>query len=229
MADLLIANSYLQLMLEHFEIPLPVQDLTISNICQRHDINESLFIAFTNLYCGSRSLPELNPDPKDILDIIAFLKSAHNFYSTEIYPEIMELISHMNRSNNSKEMKLVMLFYSDYFDEVNEHLDYENEVFHPYVHQLIEKMYGREIEVQSDFSAAHYRDNHSDIEEKLRDLKNLLIKYLPPQDDRAVRRKILFMLSELEFDLNIHSDIEELVLTPLVMRLESLVNEEQVK
>ena len=78
----------------------------------------------------------------------------------------------------------------------------------------------KEIDINNDYSVIQYKDHHDDIEEKLNDLKNLLIKYLPINQDQIVRRKLLFLLSELEFDLKIHSDIEELILIPLTMRLE---------
>jgi regulator of cell morphogenesis and NO signaling len=51
-------------------------------------------------------------------------------------------------------------------------------------------------------------------------LKELLLKYVPVQNDRVLRRKIIVSLFELEYDLAIHSTIEETVLMPLIDRLE---------
>lgn len=73
---------------------------------------------------------------------------------------------------------------------------------------------------QGTYSVTDYREHHSDIEEKLTDLKNLLIKYLPIRDDQQLRRRLLFNLFELEFDLAIHSEIEENMLIPLVEHME---------
>jgi regulator of cell morphogenesis and NO signaling len=70
------------------------------------------------------------------------------------------------------------------------------------------------------YSVSEYKDHHNDIEEKLNDLKSLLIKYLPLKNDQPIRRKLLFSLFELEYDLNIHSQIEELILIPLVSKME---------
>ena len=72
------------------------------------------------------------------------------------------------------------------------------------------------------YSVIKYRDRHNDIEEKLTDLKNLLIKYLPQKNDQQIRRKLLFSLFELEFDIHIHTRIEESILIPLVEKLEQL-------
>ena len=208
-AEAIISNPFLMLLLEHFEIQIPVHDLKIRQLCEINGINEELFIAFAKLYNGSRSISELKLSEDDALTIVRFLRASHSFYSDQIYPEIMELIEQMKKLNDHKEMKLVSLFFSDYFNEVTEHLDYENQVFHPYVMLLAEN-----------YSTDDYKDHHDDIEEKLNDLRNLLVKYLPVKGDYKVRRKLLFLLSELEYDLKIHSDIEELILIPLTVRLE---------
>ncbi|MGC8803040.1 MAG: hypothetical protein ACP5PS_04610, partial [Bacteroidales bacterium] len=57
----------------------------------------------------------------------------------------------------------------------------------------------------SEYSVEEYREHHDDIEEKLSDLKNLLIKYLPAREDQQARRRLLTHLFELESDLAIHS------------------------
>lgn len=219
-AETLSGNPFVLLMLEHFGIGIPVQESKVSQLCATHNINESLFIAFAKLYNGSTFIPDLKLSSKDALDIIRFLGRSHRFYSEEIYPEIMGLIDRMVKLNSDKESRLVSLFFADYFKEVTEHLNYENQVFHPYVSRLVSQLEGIDYTNDVDYSAAQYKEHHSDIEEKLRDLKNLLIKYLPIHDDQVVRRKLLFLLSELEMDLKIHSDIEDLILTPLVLRLE---------
>lgn len=227
-AEAIINNPFLLLLLEHFEVKVPVQDLKIRQLCELYGINEELFIAFAKLYNGSNSIPELKLDADDALTIVKFLRASHSFYSDQIYPEIMELIEQMNTLNDHKEMRLVSLFFSDYFREVTDHLDYENQVFHPYVIRLTEQLKNEDSDNPDNYSTIDYQDHHDDIEEKLIDLKNLLIRYLPLENDQVVRRKLLFLLSELEFDLKIHSDIEELILIPLTMRLEkTLKNREQ--
>jgi len=105
--------------------------------------------------------------------------------------------------------------------EVIEHLDYENEVVFPYVLNLDKLLNSKDPGSYTPaYSVTEYREHHDDIEEKLNDLKNLLIKYMPQKDDRQIRRKLLLCLFELEFDLNIHSRIEESILIPLVEKME---------
>jgi len=157
-----------------------------------------------------------------VLTIVTYLKNSHKYYSEEIYPNILSTIKQMNELNTHKEMALVEKFFGTYFSEVKEHLDYENKTVFPYILELIEKIENPDYPMrQTNFSVDEYQEHHNDIEEKLDDLKNLLIKYLPQKNDQILRRKLLFSLFELEYDLNIHSQIEDLILIPLVGKIES--------
>lgn len=228
LSDLIVENPYLLLLLEHFEIALPVQDKSVATVCSESGISTELFCAFAALYNGNGIAPGLKLDENDALCMVAFLKTSHRFYSEQIYPEIMELIERMSQVNSHKEMKLVSVFFSQYFREVMAHLDYENDIFHPYVLWLA----GRLLEQSTsnypqEYSVEQYKVHHDDIEEKLNDLKKLLIKYLPMEQDRHLRHQLFFLLSELEFDLKIHSEIEELILMPLAQQLEKKLIEKE--
>jgi regulator of cell morphogenesis and NO signaling len=127
----------------------------------------------------------------------------------------------MAELNDNGENGLVEQFFIEYFNEVKEHLDYENQVVFPYIINLSGKLENAAPNhKQAHYSVKEYREHHNDIQEKLNDLKSLLIKYLPRQNDLPLRRKLLFMLSELEYDLDIHSRIEDRILIPLVAEME---------
>ncbi len=58
---------------------------------------------------------------------------------------------------------------------------------------------------------------------KLFDLKNLIIKYLPPAKDYTLSNALLFEIFRLERDLNDHSRIEEKVLVPKMQLIEQQI------
>jgi regulator of cell morphogenesis and NO signaling len=58
------------------------------------------------------------------------------------------------------------------------------------------------------------------VEEKLNDLKNLIIKYIPPEYDENVCNEFLLTLALFEKDLEDHARIENKILTPLVLEIE---------
>lgn len=222
MAEVILNNPYLLLLLEHFGISVPLKDKTIEQICRQYNINIELFLTFASLYNGVVYEPKTAFKSADSLTIISYLKNNHSYYQEEIYPAILATIRQMAGLNESGENGLVEQFFVEYFNEVREHLEYENEVVFPYVINLSGKVgTATTSNIQAHYSVGEYKEHHNDIQEKLNDLKNLLIKYLPRQNDLPLRRKLLFMLSELEYDLDIHSRIEDRILIPLVAEMET--------
>ncbi len=221
-SDIILNNPYLLLFLEHFGIDLPTQDKTLKAVSEEYNISIPLIMKLISLYYGEEHLSKSDLSNSDTKALIYYLKNSHKFYSDEIYPEILEIIEQMAEVNDSREMALVKKFFTDYFSEVTEHLDYEDNVVFPYVLDLHDQIAnGKPSKNNKAYSVVEYREQHNDIEEKLDDLKKLLIKYLPQKNDRVLRRKLILSLFELEYDLNVHAQIEDLILIPLVVNMES--------
>lgn len=221
MSDLIIENPTLLLMMEHFELDFVVHNKTVAQVCCENRISLEVFIAFSNLYNGFNPSGNENYTLNDISTIIRFLKNSHTYYKQDKYPEIQSFIKQLYLKNDTDEIKLIEKFFNEYYEEVSEHLDYEEEVAFPYFCELIKQENNRNRTGEYRFSVKEYREHHSDIESKLIDLKNLLLKHISLKNDHVLRRKLLFSLFELESDLNIHSLIEEMILIPIVDRIES--------
>lgn len=223
LSDIITVNPFLLLLLEHLDIGLELNEMTISEICSREGIDEDLFLIMANLYAGNKPSESIEYSPDIIRTIILYLKNSHQYYLEDKYPLIKSTIKEINTLNDSPEIQMIGKFFDKYFIEVKEHLDYENNVVFPYVIGLdnILKEKGP-VKIESNYRVNDYREHHDDIEEKLGDLNNLLIKYMPQKNDGKVRRKLLFYLFELEYDLRIHSSVEESILIPLVEQMESL-------
>jgi regulator of cell morphogenesis and NO signaling len=217
-SDIVRENPRILLVLEHFGIDDVLQDKTVSMLCGEYEIEELLFIVICNLYNGFNvgDAPKINASSIQVL--IRYLSNSHLYYLNEKYPEITDSIKKLSSSGQQKEMKLVEAFFNEYFEEVMEHLDYEEKVAFPYFSSLLEN---RQNTAGNEFSATDYQNHHTDIESKLTDLKNLLLQHIRIQNQGIVKRKLLYSLFELEFDLKIHSLIEDQILVPLVMTLEN--------
>lgn len=224
MADIIFDNPSILLLMEHFGLNFIVHEKTVEQLCRENNISIEVFVSFANLYNGFHLSGRENFSNTDILDIILYLKNSHNYYENEKYPEIKSLIQELYLKNNSPEIILIDKFFNEYFEEVKEHLSYENTTAFPYFYELLEKGDSQSANNKAnDFSVNEYSEHHTDIETKLNDLKELLLKYVPVQNDRELRRKIIVSLFELEYDLNVHSTIEETVLMPLIDKLEKSI------
>lgn len=219
MANLISKNPSLLILMEHFDLDFIVHEKTIEQLCKEHNINEDLFISFCDLYNGKNVLNSENYTEADIEIIIRFLKNTHSFYKNDKYIEIRGFIEELYKENDLPEVKLIGKFFDEYMHEVVEHLDYEDQTVFPYIDRLL-----KDSESAKGFSVNEYRVHHTDIESKLADLKSLLLKHIPLKEKRSLRRKLLVSLSEFESDLAIHSLIEENLLIPLVINIESKNN-----
>ncbi len=224
MSELIAENPYLMLMLEHFGITLVVHDKTIRQLCNENGVSEALFLSFANLFNGFQPSTTTQYAFTDLKTIILFLKNSHAYYLEEKYPQIRNYIARMFELNEQSSILMVEKFFDQYFAEVTEHLHYEDQVVFNYVNNLFDCMEpGHEANLPVDYSVSNYQEHHDDIEEKLEDLKSLLLNYLPLKNDQKIRRKLLFSLFELEYDLNIHTQIENDILIPLVEKMEQYV------
>lgn len=219
MSALIEENPSLLLLLEHFEIDFTVSDKTVSQLCAEYNIPYDVFVMFANLYNGFHPEDAQIEDLKDIGTIIRFLKNSHQYYKTDKYPEIISIINELQSVTGNAEVKLIENFFKDYFTEVLEHLDYEDKTAFPFFMQHAEDLKKSDKHV---FAANDYLEHHTDIETKLADLKNLLLKHIFISKAFALRRKLFMSLLELEFDLHIHALIEEKILLPLIAKTEKL-------
>ena len=217
--DLINENHNLLLMLQHFEIDFRVDDTTVKQLCEQEGIRLSLFLAVANLYNGY--YPRVNPirTIDDLERVVKFLRNSHIYYRDDRYPQMKDYIHQLQASNpGSKELELLENFFNEYFEEVMEHFDYEDNVAFPYFIDLFKNPDNPDKEL---YSALEHKAHHTDIELKLKDLKNLLLKHITIKSDLMLRRRLLFTLFEVEFDLYIHSLIEETILIPFGYSKES--------
>jgi regulator of cell morphogenesis and NO signaling len=120
---------------------------------------------------------------------------------------------------------LVINFFREYKNELTQHIEREEEKVHPYVFE-IENAWNKSFltrdlyEKIKKYSINDFAGEHDNVEEKLFDLKNIIIKYLPPIKDRALCNRILMELFRLEKDLNAHANLEDKVLIPKVAMME---------
>ncbi len=223
MSDLIFENPSLLLMMEHFDINIVVRNKTVEQICDDNQINRQVFIHIANLYNGFNIAGTESLSRPDTESIILFLKNSHRYYLDEKIPEIRDYIHGLYAKSNIPEIRLVGKFFDEYSQEVQEHLYYEDAIAFPYFSYLANDNEQSGFK-QADFSAEKYRQHHTDIETKLRELKNLLLKHIPLKQDGSLRRKLLTSLFELDNDLTIHSAIEESILIPLIKKIEKQKN-----
>jgi regulator of cell morphogenesis and NO signaling len=162
---------------------------------------------------------EVDPTEKQIADcpieqLVGYLQESHRCYRETALPNIGQLIGRVAALSNESHGKALIRFFNEYRLEVEKHLANEDNKVFPYILKLLNELRSGK------FSIRNYKDHHNNIELKLTDLKNIIIKYIPCSETDNLRDKLLIQLFEFEEDLNRHTLIEEKLLVPSVVLIE---------
>ena len=220
MSDLVLNNTKLLLMLPRFDIKLGFGDRSVSEVCEESNVSPHFFLLICSVYCNNGYVPSREDLTKvDHNTLINFLLESHKYYLCERLPHIEEHLNHIIEECIPKYGLTLRQFFNDYKKEVEEHFKYEEEKVFPYIQQIVTQT------VKSQFSIKEFHKNHTNIEDKLSDLMNILIKYLPADVFPKGRIDITLDIIDLSSDLSSHKMIEERVLIPFVESIENSINE----
>ena len=230
LADVIHHDYNLVPIINRFGIVLGFGDASIESICINKQINTDFFLTILNAFHDPQYLDKEHLQSFSASLLIDYLKKTHNYYLAHKIPEIECLINKMeSESNNIKNpYQLLQTFFEEYKAELIKHIEREELRVYPYVLEL-ESAVQKNIKPASliakieDYSISAYEEEHDNVEEKLTDLKNIIIKYLAPSENQDKRFRLLKNLTELEKDLNDHASIEDLILVPKVEILEKKI------
>ena len=94
MADLVIENPSLLLLLERFGMETALNDTDVAQLCEQYEVNTPVFLLLCNLYNGFfPQRKDINPEQHRLTDIIKYIKNSHRFYTFEKYPQIRDYIA----------------------------------------------------------------------------------------------------------------------------------------
>lgn len=214
MADLITDSDQLSI-LERFNFRLGFGEATVEEICKRYETSPSLFITICNIYSFDSYTPNFeNLTKNDIPKIILYLQKTHEDWFTQSFPHLHANVHRMLESCDPTNQKILNNFFDDYDAEVQKHLKYEEKTVFPYILSLPKQS------ASTKFRIKDFKKNHSNIEEKLADLKSIIIKYLPENYSSSARIDVLNDIFKIQNDLAKHTLIENKLLIPLVSKFE---------
>ena len=215
LADVILSNPSLTLILQRFHIELGFGEKTVAEVCRANGIADSFFLLICNVYTHNAYLPSMEElKNTDMSLLVPYLVASHGYYLDERIPHIEKHLDRIAEACPKSHKDILQRFFRDYKDEVENHFQYEEKTVFPYIESL------RKGEPCSGYSINQFEENHSNIEDKLNDLTNIIIKYLPGNIMPKERVSVLFDIFQLSGDLNKHSLIEEKILIPYVETME---------
>lgn len=214
MSDLIDADYNLLLLLIRLNINLGFGDKKVEEVCAQYNMDADCFIFLAN-FQSNRSILDVEKvfGSLPLEPFISYLKTSHAYFLENRLPDIKRKLKKVFSEDKVLE-NLVLGFFEDYTREVCEHMTYEDEVVFPYVNSLLSSS------AEETYSIDMFEERHNNIEDKMRDLKLILMKYVDRPEDRLLMTKILMELYTLEEELSVHTYIEDELIIPRVRRLE---------
>jgi hypothetical protein len=214
MSDLICENYTLLQVISRFDLPLGFGDKTVKEVCTLNHIDYKTFLAVVNFIEGDCCNMDLADSSLSVLSIKSYLQNAHSYFLDFCFPAIREKLINAIDCTEDNVASLILRFYDGYVNEVRKHMDYENKVVFTYVESLMKG------EKKDNYSIAVYSKRHSQIETKLTELKNIIIKYYPSKSSNNLLNAVLFDIFSCEKDLESHCKVEDFLFVPEILRIE---------
>ncbi len=213
MISLIRDNYDLLQSLGSFGINLGFGDKTVKETCEDNDVDTYTFLAVVNFTANGYG--EFEADNQiSVPTLLHYLEASHAYFLDFQLPYIRrELMESLNEDDSLA--RLIMRFYDEYAHEIRRHMKYEQKTLFPYVQSLLE---GRPA---NDYNVDTFSKHHGATDKKLRELKLLIIKYLP--QDGLHNNQLTATLHDIyenEVWLRQHAMVEDHIFVPAIRRLE---------
>lgn len=213
MISLLRDNYDLLQVLGRFGINLGFGDKTVNEVCEDQGVDIYTFLAVVNFTMNGYH-DTYDDDKLSIPTLMHYLKSSHEYYLNFELPFIRrELVDALDGNDNLA--RLILRLYDEYAHFVHSHMLYEEKNLFPYVEALLKG------EVRDNYDIETFSKHHGQTDLKLRELKNIMLKYLP--SDIHHNNQLIATLYDIyncENWLAQHAEVEEHIFVPAIRKLE---------
>ena len=218
----LIADNYNVLdSLGRFGINLGFGDKTVSEVCESQGVDTYTFLAIINFSVNGYKNFDDN-ERMSIPTLLHYLKASHDYFLDFQLPAIrQELKEALDEKDNLA--RLILKLYDSYAHEIRGHMRYEEQHMFPYVEKLLNNELDENVDIQT------FSKHHGQITQKLRELKNIIIKYLPSNSQRNNKlMAVLYDLYKNEEWLGAHSQVEDFIFIPAIRLKEKQLRQSDV-
>lgn len=205
-----------------FGIYLGFGDKTVDEVCKEQGVDTYTFLAVIN-YTVNGYEDQQGLEKISIPTLLKYLQASHDYYLDFQLPMIRtELIDSLDENDNLA--RLILKLYDEYAHGVTVHMRYEEKHVFPYVQKLLDG------ETSDAYDIDTYSKHHNQLDQKLKELKNIIIKYLPadgPHNNKLMAT--LYNIYNNEEWLRLHCNVENDIFIPVIRHLESKRKQQSVE
>ena len=221
MISLIRDNYDLLQSLGSFGINLGFGDKTVRETCEDNNVDTYTFLAVVNYTINGYG--DFDADTKlNVPTLLQYLEACHAYFLEFQLPYIRRELTESLNENDSLG-RLILKFYDEYAHEIKRHMQYEQKTLFPYVKSLIDG------HPANDYNVETFSKHHGATDKKLRELKLLIIKYLP--QDGLHNNQLTATLHDIyenEVWLRQHAEVEDHIFVPAIRRLEQITKKNDV-
>jgi len=212
MTNLIKEDHTLLLVISRFGLSLGFGNKTVKEVCDSNGIDCETFLAVVNFLSESNFEVEMLNENLELKSVVNYLKNAHSYFLDFKLPAIRsKLLQAVETPEQTLPYgEIFIKFFDEYVLEVKKHMAYENKVVFPYVLNLLNG------KVDETYSITVFEDRHSEIDSKLVELKNILIRYFPSKGSNHLLTEVLFDILSCEKDLASHNQVEDYLFAPAI-------------
>lgn len=216
MARMIESDYHLLAVLTRFGINGGFGEKTVDEVCRDNGLDPDTFV----LLCETYSHPSFSPSDirlRDgrVSDILRYLHQSHDYYINNALATLASSLETLIEPCSKPLQQIIWKFFSDYKQEIEKHFEYEEGNVIPYIQKLLIGQRTPGISIDS------FEESHTDMDERLSDLRNIVLKSLPSECDNILRTKLLNFIFNLQHDLARHSCIEDNLMMPMVRLMEN--------
>lgn len=217
MSDLICENYPMVLVMSRFGIALGFGEKNIGEVCRQNGVDACTFLTVVNFLTQDVSAPVMNVDKcLSIEALITYLHNAHDYFLNFRLPHLRRKLLESIGECPQDVAFVIQRFFDEYAEEVNKHMSYEEKVVFPYVRDLLKGI------KDPKYNISIFRKRHDQIEMKIVELKNILIKYYPGPGSNLLN-SVLFDIFATEQDLASHNHVEDYLFMPTILALEKTI------
>lgn len=213
MITLIKDNYNLLQALGSFGINLGFGDKTVQETCEMNHVDTYTFLAVVNFTINGYA--NYDDDTQiDVRTLLHYLDASHAYFLGYQLPSIRRQLAESFDEQDSLG-HLILKFYDGYAREIQRHMKYEEKTLFPYVEALLDGRSG------NDYNVDTFSKHHESTDKALRELKLMIIKYLPSDPHRNnTLTATLYDIYNNEEWLMLHAEVEDKIFVPAIRRME---------
>ena len=222
MSDLICDNYSLLMVMSRFGLSLGFGDKSVRDVCKAQGVDCPTFLAVANFISQEQYSYNESQNMFSISALMDYLKRAHTYFLDFNLPAIRcKLVEAIDCSGTNDVALLILKFFDEYVKEVRSHMEYENQAVFTYAERLLQG------HLSDNYNISTFASRHNQIEPKLKELKNIIIKYYPEEENNNLLNAVLFDIFNCEQDLATHCQVEDYMFVPAVAQIDRKLKDEQ--